>query len=49
MIYTGVIEFQGTLYDGEHETIVDTAIWQKVSDIILRKTGIRPASGPPGP
>jgi site-specific DNA recombinase len=26
VIYTGVIEFQGAIYDGEHEAIVDTAI-----------------------
>jgi site-specific DNA recombinase len=36
VIYTGVIEFQGTIYDGEHEAIVDIAIWQKVRDILHR-------------
>jgi site-specific DNA recombinase len=36
MVYTGVIEFQGTIYDGEHEAIVDTALWQKVRDLLRR-------------
>jgi site-specific DNA recombinase len=36
VIYTGVIEFQGAIYDGEHQAIVDIAIWQKVRDILRR-------------
>jgi site-specific DNA recombinase len=44
VIYTGMIEFQGTLYDGEHEAIVDTAIWQKVR-YILRRNGVTGGKG----
>lgn len=36
VIYTGVIEFQGTIYDGEHAAIVETALWQKVRDVLRR-------------
>ena len=38
------IEFQGTIYNGEHEAIVDTAIWQKVRDI-LRRNGVTGGKG----
>lgn len=37
-IYTGVVTYQGTVYPGEHEGIVDPDIWQRVQDI-LRHNG----------
>jgi len=33
-IYTGVVTYQGTIYPGEHEGIVDPDIWQRVQDIL---------------
>jgi site-specific DNA recombinase len=35
-IYIGKINFQKQTYDGEHEAIVDAAIWEKVQQILQR-------------
>lgn len=32
MVYVGKVEFGGQIYDGEHEGIVDPAVWQSVQD-----------------
>jgi site-specific DNA recombinase len=35
-IYTGNVDFQGTIYNGEHEAIMDTDTWQQVQDTLRR-------------
>ncbi|MBI4905154.1 MAG: recombinase family protein [Acidobacteria bacterium] len=32
MVYVGKIEFGGQVYDGEHQSIVDPEVWQRVQD-----------------
>jgi site-specific DNA recombinase len=34
--YTGNIEFKGTVYEGEHEAIVDDDLWQRVQAVLRR-------------
>jgi len=36
VIYTGKVEYKGTIYDGEHDGIVDTDVWQRVQDTLRR-------------
>jgi site-specific DNA recombinase len=38
IIYTGKINYKGTIYAGEHCQIVDTEVWQRVQDV-LRHNG----------
>ena len=38
-IYIGKIDFQKQTYDGEHEAIVEAAIWEKVQQILQRNGG----------
>ena len=35
-IYTGNVDFKGTIYNGEHEAIIDTDIWQEVQNKLSR-------------
>jgi site-specific DNA recombinase len=35
-IYTGNVDFQGAIYNGEHEAIIDTDTWQQVQDTLRR-------------
>jgi site-specific DNA recombinase len=32
MVYVGKIEYEGQIYSGEHEAIVDPEVWQRVQD-----------------
>ena len=34
--YTGKVEYKGTIYEGEHDGIVDADIWQRVQDTLRR-------------
>ncbi len=34
--YTGKVEYKGTIYNGEHEGIVDLDVWQQVQDTLQR-------------
>ena len=34
--YTGKVAFKGTIYDGEHDGIVDIDLWQRVQDTLRR-------------
>ena len=34
--YTGKVAFRGTIYDGEHDGIVDIDLWQRVQDTLRR-------------
>jgi site-specific DNA recombinase len=36
IIYTGKINYKGTIYEGEHEAIVDADVWQRVQDTLRR-------------
>ena len=38
IIYTGKINYKGTIYAGEHCQLVDTEVWQRVQDV-LRHNG----------
>ncbi|MBT8342778.1 MAG: recombinase family protein [Desulfatitalea sp.] len=40
-IYTGNVDFKGTIYKGEHEAIMDAETWQRVQETLRRngKTG----------
>jgi site-specific DNA recombinase len=35
-IYTGNVDFQGTIYNGEHEAIIDTDTWLQIQDTLRR-------------
>jgi site-specific DNA recombinase len=43
MLYIGKVDFGGQIYDGEHEGIVDPAVWQRVQEQLHRngRTGGR--------
>ena len=43
MVYIGKVAYAGQVYEGEHDAIVDPAIWQRVQDRLRRngKTGGR--------
>ncbi len=32
MVYVGKVEYDGQVYDGEHQAIVDVEVWQRVQD-----------------
>jgi site-specific DNA recombinase len=34
--YTGNIQYKGTIYKGEHDSIVDVDLWQRVQDTLRR-------------
>lgn len=36
VIYTGKVDYQGTIYNGEHNKIVDIDLWQRVQDALRR-------------
>jgi site-specific DNA recombinase len=35
-VFTGRIEYQGTMYDGEHEAIIEQAVWDQVQKALRR-------------
>ncbi len=36
IIYTGTIRYKGVICNGEHETIIDTDLWQRVQEVLRR-------------
>jgi len=36
VIFTGKVDFQGTIYPGEHEAIIDHAVWDQVQKMLRR-------------
>lgn len=36
VIYTGKVDYKGTIYNGEHSEIVDIDLWQRVQDALRR-------------
>jgi len=36
VIYTGKVDYKGTIYNGEHDGIVDVDLWQRVQDALRR-------------
>jgi site-specific DNA recombinase len=36
VIYTGKVDYKGTIYNGEHNGIVDVDLWQRVQDALRR-------------
>lgn len=39
VLYVGEVRYEGTLYEGEHDAIVDVDLWQRVQDT-LRRNGL---------
>jgi site-specific DNA recombinase len=35
-IYTGKVDFNGKIYEGEHEAIVEPAVWERVQEVLQR-------------
>ncbi len=42
--YTGKVRYEGTLYEGEHDAIVDAEVWQRVQET-LRRNGLAGGRG----
>ena len=36
VIYTGKVDYKGSIYNGEHDGIVDVDLWQRVQDALRR-------------
>lgn len=39
VMYTGKADYKGTIYNGEHDGIVDVDLWQRVQDALRRNGG----------
>ncbi len=44
VLYVGKVRYEGTLYEGEHDAIVDADVWQRVQET-LRRNGLAGGSG----
>ena len=44
VVYVGKVRYEGTLYEGEHDAIVDADVWQQVQQT-LRRNGLAGGSG----
>ncbi|MCL4488886.1 MAG: recombinase family protein [Chloroflexi bacterium] len=41
VIYTGRVNHKGTIYDGEHEAIVDRKMWERVQRLLGRNSAVK--------
>ena len=39
VLYSGKVRYEGTLYEGEHDAIIDAEVWQRVQET-LRRNGL---------
>jgi len=40
-VYIGMLNFDGNIYKGEHEAIIDKSVWDDVQEIIVNKPKVR--------